>query len=78
MGNSGSLRASVGAEYRIIPGVPLRTGFALGEDSKVRWAMGFGFDFRYFSIDFATENLGMLFFKNYDMFSFALGFQVRT
>jgi len=78
MGNSGALRASLGAEYRIIPGVPLRTGFALGEDSKVRWAMGFGFDFRYFSIDFATENLGMLFFKNYDMFSFAFGFQVRT
>lgn len=79
MGNSGSLRFSLGAEYRIIPVVPLRTGIALGDDSRLRWAVGLGLDFRYFSIDLATENLGLLFsLKNFDMYSFAFGFQLRT
>ena len=79
MGNSGALRFSLGAEYRLIPGLPLRTGISLGDDSRLRWAVGLGFDFRYFSIDLATENLGLLFsLKNFDMYSFAFGFQIRT
>jgi Family of unknown function (DUF5723) len=79
MGNSSSLRFSVGAEYRMIPGLPLRTGLAIGQDARWRWAVGLGLDFRYFSIDLATENLGLLFsLKNFDMYSFAFGLQLRT
>lgn len=79
MGNSGTLRFSLGAEYRLIPGVPLRTGISLGDGSGVHWAVGLGFDFEYFSIDLATENIGLLFsLRNFDMYSFSFGLQMRT
>ncbi|MBI2620015.1 MAG: hypothetical protein HYW57_08030 [Ignavibacteriales bacterium] len=78
MGNSGDLRFSLGTEYRGIPGVPIRTGFSIGDDSRFRWAFGMALDLRHFSFDFATENLGLLFsLRNFDLYSFAMGFRFR-
>jgi hypothetical protein len=79
LGNTTKPRLSFGAEYRIIPLIPLRSGLAFGGGDKVRWAFGFGLDFRYLSLDFATDNFGMFFSpKNFQMFSISLGLKIRV
>jgi hypothetical protein len=78
LGNTTKPRVSLGLEYRIIPFLPLRSGFVFGGGDKVRWAFGFGLDFRYVSLDFATDNFGMVFSpKNFQVFSLSLGMKVR-
>jgi len=79
LGNTTKPRFSLGMEYRIIPLLPLRTGIALGGGDKFRWAAGFGLDFYALTLDFATDNFGILFSpKNFQMasFSFGLGFRI--
>ncbi len=78
LGNTTSPRFSVGAEYRIIPLLPLRTGLSMGGGDKFRWAAGFGLDFSVVSLDVATENLGMILFPNdLTMLSIAAGLKIR-
>jgi hypothetical protein len=78
MGNTQDPRVSVGLEYTGIPWLPLRTGWSLGEDSRVRWAIGAALEFKSFSWDIATENIGLLFSRHdFNMYSFATGFRLR-
>ncbi|MGB2869690.1 MAG: DUF5723 family protein [Bacteroidota bacterium] len=78
MGNTTKPRISLGAEYRIIPLIPLRTGISMGGGDSFRWALGFGLDFYAVSFDLATENFGMLFSpKSFNMFSLATSLRIR-
>jgi len=78
MGNSVDPRVSIGLEYTGIPVLPIRTGLSIGDDSKLRWAVGTGLEFSAFSFDIATENLGLLFsLSDFDMYSFGMGFRFR-
>ena len=77
LGNSTFPRLSLGVEYRLIPLLPLRTGLSLGGGTGFRWAVGFGFDFRYVNFDFGTENIAVLFAPNsFDMFSFGANLRI--
>jgi hypothetical protein len=79
LGNTTKPRLSLGAEYRIIPLLPLRTGLMVGGNDKLRWAFGFGLDFRYLTLDFASDNFGMFFSaKNFNVASFGLGLKIRV
>jgi hypothetical protein len=79
LGNTKKARFSLGAEYRIIPYVPIRTGLAFGGDDSVRWAFGLGFNSRYFNFDIATEHFGMFFIpKSFQAVSFSLGMKVKV
>jgi hypothetical protein len=79
LGNTKKPRISLGAEYRIIPLLPLRTGLMLGGGDKLRWAFGFGLDFRYLTLDFASDNFGMFFSpKNFNVASFGFGLKIRV
>jgi len=79
LGNSTSPRFSLGTEYRIFSVLPLRTGLAVGGGDKVRWAFGFGLDLHYFSLDFATDNFGMVLIPNsFQTVSFSVGMKVRV
>jgi hypothetical protein len=78
LGNSQKPRLSLGAEYRIIPLLPLRTGLMVGGGDKLRWAFGFGLDFRVLTLDFASDNFGMFFSpKNFNVASFGFGLKIR-
>jgi hypothetical protein len=78
LGNTTKPRLSVGMEYRIIPLIPLRTGLSLGGGDTPRWAFGFGLDMYVVSLDFATDNFGVLFSpKNFQMFSASFGMKIR-
>jgi len=78
LGNTTKPRISLGAEYRIIPLLPLRTGLMVGGNDKLRWAFGFGLDFRVLTLDFASDNFGMFFSpKNFNVASFAFGLKIR-
>ncbi|HWP81556.1 MAG TPA: DUF5723 family protein [Bacteroidota bacterium] len=77
-GNSEEPRLSMGMEYRIIPLLPLRTGFSVGGGDGFRWGAGFGLDFHFISLDLATENFGMLFSPSaFQMFSVSFGLRFR-
>ena len=79
LGNTTKPRFSLGMEYRIIPLLPIRSGFLFGGGDKLRWAFGFGLDMRYFSLDFATDNFGMFFTpKSFNVFSLSLGMRIRV
>ncbi|HLF19162.1 MAG TPA: DUF5723 family protein [Bacteroidota bacterium] len=79
MGGIVQPRISLGMEYRLIPLLPLRTGFSFFGGDVVRWGAGFGLDFYAFNLDLATENLAMLFSsKKVSMFSFSLGMRIRV
>ena len=60
LGNSIVPRAAVGMEYRGLTWLPVRTGLALGGGDAPRWTFGFGFDLHTWTIDFATDNFGMV------------------
>jgi hypothetical protein len=78
LGNTTKPRVSVGAEWRIIPILPLRTGIAVGGNDQFRWGAGFGLDIWIISLDVGTENFGMLFSpKSFNMFSVAAGLRLR-
>jgi len=78
MGNSQDPRVSLGIEYAGIPWLPLRTGWSVGDDSRVWWAVGAALEFKSFSWDIATENIGLLFStRDFNMYSFATGVRLR-
>jgi hypothetical protein len=79
LGNTTKPRFSLGTEYRVFPVLPLRTGLAFGGGDKVRWAFGFGLDLHNFSLDFATDNFGMVFIpKSFQTVSFSFGMKIRV
>jgi Family of unknown function (DUF5723) len=79
LGNTTKSRFSLGTEYRVFPILPLRTGLAFGGGDKMRWAFGFGLDFHYFSLDFASDNFGMVFIpKSFQTVSFSFGMKIRV
>ena len=78
LGNSTIPRLSIGAEWRLIPVLPIRTGITVGGGDQFRWAFGFGLDFWVMSLDVGTENFGMLFSpSSFSMFSVAAGLRIR-
>lgn len=78
MGNSQNLRASLGIEYTGITWLPIRTGWAIGDDSRIRWAVGVALESKSFSWDIATENIGLLFStREFALYSFSTGFRLR-
>jgi hypothetical protein len=78
-GNTTKPRISLGTEYRIIPLLPLRTGLMVGGGDKLRWAFGFGLDFRVLTLDFASDNFGMFFSpKNFNVASFGFGLKIKV
>jgi hypothetical protein len=79
LGNTTKPRFSLGTEYHVFPVLPVRTGLAFGGGDKVRWAFGFGLDLHYVSLDFATDNFGMVFIpKSFQTLSFSFGMKVRV
>jgi hypothetical protein len=79
LGNTTAPRFSLGVEYRVIRFIPIRTGLAVGGGEGVRWAFGTGFNSYYFSLDLATQNIGILFIpKSFQMVSFSLGMKIRV
>ena len=79
LGNTTKPRFSLGTEYRVFSVLPLRTGLAFGGGDKVRWAFGFGLDLHNFSLDFATDNFGMVFIpKSFQTVSFSFGMKIRV
>ncbi len=78
MGNITAPRFSMGVEYRLIPFIPIRTGVSFFGDVGVRWGFGFGLDFYFLSLDFATENFAILYNENdLDLMSVSAGLQIR-
>ena len=79
LGNTTKPRISLGAEYRVIPFLPLRTGFMFGGGDNVRWTFGFGMDFRFLTLDLASDNFGMFFTpKSFNAASFGVGLKIRV
>jgi hypothetical protein len=78
LGNTTKARYSIGTEYRIIPLLPLRTGFVFGGDDITRWAFGFGLDFWVLDLDFATDTFGSAFYpKSFNAMTVAFGLKIR-
>jgi hypothetical protein len=79
LGNTTKPRFSLGTEYRVFHVLPLRTGLAFGGGDKARWAFGFGLDLHNFSLDFASDNFGMVFIpKSFQTVSFSFGMKIRV
>ncbi|HAV22814.1 MAG TPA: hypothetical protein DCX46_04835 [Bacteroidetes bacterium] len=79
LGNSTTPRLSVGTEYRLIPLLPLRTGIAVGGGDKFRWAAGLGLDLYVLTLDFGTENIGVLFSPDsFSMFEFSFAMRIKV
>jgi hypothetical protein len=60
LGNTTKGRLSLGAEYRFIPLLVLRSGILMGGDQSTTWAFGVGVDFRYLTFDLASTSSGLL------------------
>jgi hypothetical protein len=77
-GNTTTPRYSVGAEYRPIGVLPIRTGISVGGLEKFQWSFGIGFNTPVWDIDFGTESITLL--TNPDSFrtaSFTIGMRFR-
>jgi hypothetical protein len=78
LGNTAQARFSFGFEYRFIPILVLRSGVMLGGDTHTNWTCGFSLDFRYLSVDAATDSFGMLFARSHAYaLSAAVGMKIR-
>jgi len=58
MSFSGGPRFSFGAEYSLVPWLPLRTGVRFGRDERAQLAFGFGVHVENLQIDLASEDIG--------------------
>jgi hypothetical protein len=63
-GNTTVPRFSAGAEWRLIPFLPIRTGISAGGEDHFNWAAGFGLDMKILTLNVGTENIGVLFSPN--------------
>ncbi len=72
-------RFSFGLEYKPVTWLPLRTGVSLGARSGSHIAFGFGFNFRSFDFDVATEDILWLFEgSHYSTGSVGVGMRIRV
>jgi len=72
-------RFSFGIEYKPMTWLPIRTGVALGGYGGSHIAFGFGINFRTFDLDFATEDILLLFEgAKYSTGSVGVGVRVRV
>ena len=72
-GNTTRPRVALGAEWRPMRWLPLRSGLSFGGINRFNWAAGFGFDFGGFNMNLGTENFGMLFYpSSYNQLSVGL------
>ncbi len=62
--NSTTPRFAIGVEWRPVNFLPVRTGMAAGGFNGFTWALGFGFNFSFFDLEIATENIGLLLYQN--------------
>ncbi len=77
-GNTTRPRVSLGMEYRPVGFFPLRTGVSFGGADRFNWAVGFGFDLTYFTLDLGTENIAAVFTPNsFNQFSIGLGMRFK-
>ncbi len=77
-GNTTTPRFSIGAEYKPLKWLPIRTGLSVGGTDRVNMGFGFGFLLGTFDMEFATENFGAIFTPNdFRRLSFAMGMRVR-
>ena len=77
-GNTTHPRLAVGAEWRLIPFLPLRSGVSFGGADRFNWAAGFGLDFGGFAWNFGTENIALVATPHsYQQLSFGMSMMVR-
>jgi len=77
-GTTTSPRVSFGLEYKLSNSFPLRTGLSFGGTDKANVGFGFGLHFGPWELDFATENLGAVFFpQSFRHASLALGSRLK-
>jgi hypothetical protein len=63
-GNTTLARFAAGAEWRLIPIMPWRTGISIGGVDRFEWSAGFGIDVGALAINVGTENIDILFSPN--------------
>jgi hypothetical protein len=77
-GNSTRPRFALGAEYRLLPFLPLRTGLSFGGIDRFNWAGGFGLDFGAFALNAGSENIGLVLTPHsYQQLSFGVSMLFR-
>jgi hypothetical protein len=77
-GNTKTPRFALGAEYRPINAIPIRTGISIGGRERFQWSLGLGINTPVWDLDFATESIALL--TNPSSFrsgSFTLGMRFR-
>ena len=77
-GNTKTPRFALGAEYRPVNAIPIRTGISIGGRERFQWSFGLGINTPIWDLDFATESLALL--TNPNSFrngSFTLGMRFR-
>lgn len=72
-GTSTTPRVSFGAEWELIPSVPLRGGVALGGYMTTAYAVGIGFHIEKFTLNIGTDNLGFILSNRASAASVAIG-----
>jgi hypothetical protein len=53
-------RLSLGAEWKLLKFLPIRSGISMGGTDRLNYAFGFGFNLGFFDLDLATENMELL------------------
>ena len=77
-GNTKTPRFALGAEYRPIGAIPIRTGISIGGRERFQWSLGIGINTPIWDLDFATESIALLTNPNsFRSGSFTLGMRFR-
>jgi hypothetical protein len=69
-------KISVGAEYEILPFLPVRLGFAFGGIESFQWGCGTGLNFRNYVLDIGFSQIGGM-FDHATGFAFSFGQSIR-
>ncbi len=77
-GNTKTPRFALGAEYRPVDAIPIRTGISIGGRERFTWSLGLGINTPVWDLDFATESIALLTNPNsFRSGSFTLGMRFR-
>lgn len=77
-GNTTTPRFSLGAEYRPVKALPIRTGISVGGRERFSWSLGLGVNTPVWDLDFGTESIALLTNPNsFRSASFTLGMRFR-
>ncbi len=77
-GNTKTPRFALGAEYRPLNAIPIRTGISIGGRERFQWSLGLGINTPIWDLDFATESIALLTNPNsFRSGSFTLGMRFR-